>query len=214
MPICTGEVKYVTCLNNTDKLVLEAERNKDQPTFELFREDKEQTIVIKVWGLRSAKMRSSKPKAEHSDIYILKPSAEILRQGVEDIHNYISRLTTPDRGLREPKDPESLYLDSGPPLRIESTEPWVKPTIVIGCFASEGFAIESIRRGKRQGATPILNIDVEHLGRVQRLHLGLQVDWEKTNKLPDKENSITVIIPWSESEHLLSSLNSAVGKFI
>jgi len=74
----------------------------------------------------------------------------------------------------------------------------------------DNFTIETIRQRDTTTAMPRVNLEVEK--NKSRLHIGVEIDWSKTNILADQQCSLIVDIPWQECGHFLAAVNNAIPK--
>jgi hypothetical protein len=206
--ICRGDVQYVNCCYTRGKRTLAGERGvakRQDSSFELYSDDALEEIRIKIIDVLPEDMYA-KPK-EHVDIYILREGANELKRGLDSIFPAISSLITLDRGNRNPKDPTQTYANTGIALEIDSTEAWIKISSIKAYFFPDNYVLESTKTAGTK--IPRVNIDVEK--RKSRLHIGVEVDWQKIEQITTT-NYIEINIPWSECGHLLQALNSVIIK--
>lgn len=161
---------------------------------------------MRIADLLTEDMRVS-PK-EHLDIYVLKPGALMLQNGLESIIDTVSSQTILDRSIRISKDPRYKYDDNGLPLNIETIVNWIKIDSATVNFNEAMFSIDC-RRVKATQELPKMNIDVEHGG--SRLHLGIEAEWIR-EAVSETESYIRIAVSWKEFGHFLGSIRSATLK--
>jgi hypothetical protein len=210
--ISSGNIQYVNCCYTRERVVLIGDRRnreKSHPTFELWSNKNEQQATLKILDILPEAMYSSRP-VERCDIYILKEGATILKEGFENIIAEFTPVITLDRSERNPRDPAYHYEEEGLPLQISSLEAWVKITSINAYFIPGNFTLQTLRINNNNNSVPRLNIDVEHAK--SRLHIGIEVDWDKLDSIVGAESSIEIDIPWTECGHFLGAINGALSK--
>lgn len=210
--IASGNIQYVNCCYTRESNVLIGDRRnnaKAHPTFELWSNEDEQHATLKILNILPEAMYSNRP-VERCDIYILKEGAMILKEGFENIITVFTPAIILDRSERNPKDPAYHYEKEGLALQISSSEAWLKISSINASFIPGNFTLQTLRTNNNNNSVPRLNIDVEHAK--SRLHIGIEVEWDKLNSVTAADSSIEIGIPWTECGHFLGAINGALSK--